>query len=121
MWIWRIPEVRSVVLGSIMLTAACVALWFLFRILGKGKDLIWMMFWTVVQAAIMIACLFIALFCMGTLMTEFMNNGFAGMFPSVIELCDRYISKPFVYNWRYPVQQLRLLVENPWKLLELLH
>ena len=105
--IWSLPEAKIVVLSVLMLLSLFIALVFVFRIIGKGKDLILMMFWTVVQVLIVLAATFVALLCVGMLLTDFMERGLDGMFPTVIELYQDYISTPFVYNWRGPLSKLQ--------------
>lgn len=107
MLIWSLPETKIAVLSVAMLLSFFIALVFIFRIIGKGKDLILMMFWTVVQVVIVLAATFVALLCTGMLLTDFMERGLDGMFPTIIELYHDYISTPFIYNWRSPLSKLQ--------------
>jgi len=110
--LWSYPEVRVCTMGTLMFTCVCISLYFIFRIMGKGKVLIWMMFWTVVQTLLVAVSTFGALLCLGMLLTEFTNHGLEGMFPSAIRLYHEYVSMPFIYNWASPLQQLQSLFRN---------
>lgn len=102
----EVPEVKTLTLFVGFFCFSSLALFFVFKIMGKGKQLIWMMFRTIVETALVIVTIFLSLLCLGVLLKEFMDSGFQGMFPNVIALYKQYVTVPFLYSWSTSINEV---------------
>ena len=111
-WLHELPELRIALLTMGFFCCVSVALYFVFQIMGKGKQLIWMMFRTVVEATLTVISSFVGLLCLGVLMKDFMAHGLQGMFPTAIEAYNSYVTTPLLYSWMDPIEQLQDVVTS---------
>lgn len=106
-WLMRLPELRVALLTLGCFGCTCAALYFLFQIVGKGKELMFMMCRTVLEAALVSVTAFLALLCLGMLMKDFSDHGVQGLFPTAIQAYYDYVALPLVYSWTQPLHHLQ--------------
>lgn len=107
-----IPELKTVALLTAFFCCTAVTLYFIFKVMSKGQQLIWMMFGTVVELSVSALACFLSLFCLGILMKDFMTVGLHGMFPTAIDIYYNYVMTPFVYSWSDCISQLQKLLPS---------
>lgn len=108
----EIPELRTVALLAAFFCCTSVTLYFIFKVMSKGQQLIWMMFGTVVELSVSALACFLSLFCLGILMKDFMTVGLHGMFPTATDIYHSYIMTPFVYSWSDCIIELQKLLPS---------
>lgn len=103
-WIVQLPEFRVLLLSLGCFTCSCAALYFVFQIMGKSRDLVFMMCRTLLEAALALVTAFLALLFLGMLMKDVTDKGVSGLFPTAIQAYHDYVTVPLIYSWGEPLQ-----------------
>lgn len=106
-WFLQLPELKVLLLIVGCFSCTCAALYFVFQIMSKGKQLMFMMCRTILEAALALCTSFLALLCLGMLMKDVADHGVHGLFPTAIQAYHDYVTVPLIYSWTDPLHLLQ--------------